>query len=113
MEQNHYKLCETCQDTFDPRGASDTRFCSERCRHLGTKEATLSELEEMVSASIFHEEYKKARVWADLNKIVDKLEKGEKEKLTQALQTVKNYTGLSPREDYLLNILASKEKYGG
>jgi len=57
----------------------------------------------------FKEDYIKSKVWADLDTAIDNnLVPSEIAKLMSSLETVKEYTGIDMRQDFLLGVLKGR-----
>lgn len=65
----------------------------------------------MPTAPEFLAQYAKAKVWADLDDLVKQLDLPGARVLCDSLQTVKDYTGLDMRQEFLLGVLNSMLKY--
>ena len=59
----------------------------------------------------FLPKYAKCKTWADLDELIDQLAYHNQSELREALQTVKTFTGLDMRQEFLLGILRGKLRY--
>ena len=59
----------------------------------------------------FLQAYRKAKTWADLDKVYQALSIDSQKDLINALEMVKSYTGLDMRQDFLLNCMKSYVRY--
>ena len=64
-----------------------------------------------MTPSEFNEIYSKAKVWADFDPLLEKTDIITLHKLSDALELIKDYTGIDMRQDFLLGNIKGHIKH--